>query len=183
VIGVADHAGWAVLVTALGNGTVLDRRRVELVEEGLAVMPHHHEGQKLPVAEAVELVERVRASAEAGAARALSAMAACVPGVCGVALRVCQPLPESIEERLRDYRARNVADWVMYRRAIAKAAEARGWGVYWYEPKCVVDEALGSLGVSDSEGYFRGVKRRMGAPWNVDHRMAWAGAVLGTFQT
>jgi hypothetical protein len=34
VIGVSDHAGWAVLVTVAGDGTLLDRRRVELLDEG-----------------------------------------------------------------------------------------------------------------------------------------------------
>jgi hypothetical protein len=35
IIGVSGHGGWAVLVTADGNGTLLDRRRVELVDERL----------------------------------------------------------------------------------------------------------------------------------------------------
>ena len=30
IIGVSDHGGWAVLVTAAGDRTFLDRRRVEL---------------------------------------------------------------------------------------------------------------------------------------------------------
>ena len=35
IIGVSDHGGWAVLVTAARDGTLLDRRRVELVDESL----------------------------------------------------------------------------------------------------------------------------------------------------
>ena len=30
IIGVSDHGGWAVLVTVARDGTLLDRRRVEL---------------------------------------------------------------------------------------------------------------------------------------------------------
>ena len=45
VIGVSDHGGWAVLVTAARDGRLLDRRRVELVGEGLPAIPHHSEGQ------------------------------------------------------------------------------------------------------------------------------------------
>ena len=56
VIGVSDHGGWAVLVTVARDGTLLDRRRVELVGEGLPKIPHHSEGQGLPLDEAVELV-------------------------------------------------------------------------------------------------------------------------------
>ena len=35
IIGVSDHGGWAVLVTVARDGMLLDRRRVELVGEGL----------------------------------------------------------------------------------------------------------------------------------------------------
>jgi hypothetical protein len=34
IIGVSDHGGWAVLVTVARDGTLLDRRRVELVGDG-----------------------------------------------------------------------------------------------------------------------------------------------------
>jgi hypothetical protein len=40
------------LVTASGSGKLLDRRRVELVDEGLSKLPHHSEGQGLPLDEA-----------------------------------------------------------------------------------------------------------------------------------
>ncbi len=80
VIGVSDHGGWAVLVTADGKGTLLDRRRVELVDEGLPKIPHHSEGQLLPIDEAIELVERVRASAERHAKLVLDDVARAMPG-------------------------------------------------------------------------------------------------------
>src|SRR6516225_3720723 len=87
IIGVSDHGGWAVLVTVAGDGTLLDRRRVELVDEDLPKIPHHSEGQRLPLDEAVELVERVRVSAETHAVLALDAVAMAVPRIRGVALR------------------------------------------------------------------------------------------------
>ena len=46
IIGVSDHGGWAVLVTVAGDGTLLDRRRVELVDEDLPKIPHHSEGRR-----------------------------------------------------------------------------------------------------------------------------------------
>ncbi|HLH42478.1 MAG TPA: hypothetical protein VKV74_05805, partial [Bryobacteraceae bacterium] len=91
IVGVSDHGGWAVLVTVARDGALLDRRRVELVDEGLPKLPHHSEGQRLPVAQAVELVERVRVSAEACAVRALDALAAAAPRILGLALRKCPP--------------------------------------------------------------------------------------------
>jgi len=122
IIGVSDHGGWAVLVTVAGDGTLLDRRRVELVDEDLPKIPHHSEGQALPLHEAVALVERVRVSAERHAKLGLDAVAMTVPGrILGVALRQCPGLPPTIAERIKDYRAQNVADWVMYRKALAAA--------------------------------------------------------------
>src|SRR2546421_568661 len=78
IIGVSDHGGWAVLVTVARDGTLLDRRRVELVGEDLPKLPHHTEGQRLPLEEAVELVERVRVSAERHAELALDSVAIAV---------------------------------------------------------------------------------------------------------
>ena len=123
------------MVTVGRDGALLDRRRVELVDDDLPKLPHHSEGQRLQLDEAVALVERVRASAERHAALALDAVAATVPGIGGIALRERQPLPSTIAERIKDYRASNVADWVMYRTALAKAAEDRDWTVHWFNPK------------------------------------------------
>ena len=120
IIGISDHGGWAVLVTVAADGTLLDRRRVELVDEDLPKIPHHSEGQYLPLQEAVALVERVQRSAERNAKLRLDAVAETFPGrILGVALRQCPGLPPTIAERLKDYRAQNVADWVMYRKALA----------------------------------------------------------------
>jgi hypothetical protein len=167
-----------VLVTVARGGTLLDRRRVELVGAGLPKIPHHSECQRLPIEEAVELVERVRVSAERHAVLALNAVATAVPGIAGVALRKCQPLPPTIAERITDYRAQNVADWVMYRRALAGAAEARGWAVHWYDPKSVLGAASEALGVKDLKAYLLQVRKTVGAPWNADHKLAMAAAIV-----
>jgi hypothetical protein len=177
IIGVSDHGGWAVFVTAAHDGTLLDRRRVELVGEGLPKIPHHSECQGLPLDEAVELVERVRVSAEKHAALGLDAVTIAVPRILGVALRNCPPLPPTIAERIKDYRAQNNADWVMYREALASAAEARGWRVHWYDAKSVLDAARQALGVEDLDAHFLEVRRSVGPPWNMDHKLAMAGAI------
>ena len=178
IIGISDHGGWAILVTVARDGTLLDRRRVELVDETLPSLPHHHEGQLLPPDAAVALVERVRGSAERHAARALDAVAMAVPQVLGVALRTCPQLPDTIAERIKDYRARNVADWVMYRRALASAAQARGWPVQWYDAKSVVDAASRALHVADFNAHFLELRRTLGPPWNNDHKLAMAAATV-----
>src|SRR5215469_4533855 len=147
ILGVSDHGGWAVFVTVSADGTLLDRRRVEIIDDSLPSIPHHHECQLLGMEEAVALVERVRASAEKHAAVALDGVAKAVPTIHGIALRSRPPLPPTIPERITDYRARNVADWVMYREALADAAEARGWAVHWFESKNVLATASQALNV------------------------------------
>jgi hypothetical protein len=177
VTGVSDHGGWAVLVTVAPDGALVDRRRVELVDENLPSLPHHHDGQLLPIAEAVALVERVRASAETHAARALDELADAVAGIRAIALRRCPPLPPSISARITDARARNVADWVMYRMVLAAAAEARGWSVAWYDAKTVLDSASRALRVERFEAHFLQMRATVGHPWNQDHKLAMAAAV------
>ena len=179
IIGVSDHGGWAVLVTVAGDGTLLDRRRVELVDEDLPKIPHHSEGQALPLHEAVALVERVRVSAERHAKLGLDAVAMTVPGcILGVALRQCPRLPPTIAERIKDYRAQNVADWVMYRRALAAAAEARGWDVHWFDARKVFDAASAALGIADFDAHFLQLRKSIGPPWSMDHKIAMAGAIV-----
>ncbi len=180
IVGVSDHGGWAVFVTADRRGTLLDRRRVELVDEALPKIPHHSEGQRLPIDQAVELVERVRASAERYSKIALDALATALgERIRGIALRECQELPPTVAERITNYRASNVADWVMYRKALAAAAEARGWSVYWYDSRKVFGIASEALGIGNLDDHFAQIRRSIGPPWGQDQRMAMAAAVAG----
>lgn len=177
IVGVSDHAGWAILVTVTRDGTLIDRRRVELVDDSLPAIPHHHLAQALPLAAAVKLVRRVRASAEIHAGRALDAITTALPSIRGIALRSCPPLPRTIAGRIADYRARNVADWVMYRKALAGAAKARNIAVHWYERNGVYAEAARILSVKDFDAYFRRMGKDVGSPWNADHKLALAAAI------
>src|SRR4026208_2427911 len=91
-VGGVEHSDAAVFVTVAPGGECLDRRRIDLTDRGLPTHPHHHEGswavgrylgtpgaRALSLADAVALVERVRASAARGARENLEALAAAVP--------------------------------------------------------------------------------------------------------
>jgi len=132
----------------------------------------------MPIDAAVALVERVRESAERHAVLALDAVATAVPHINGIALRSCPHLPPTIAERIKDYRARNVADWVMYRKALASAAEARGWPVHWYDSKTVLESAGQALHVEDFDAHFLRMRKALGPPWNNDHKLAIAAAIV-----
>ena len=179
VIGASDHSGWAVLVTVTADGTLLDRRRIELVASDLPKLPHHYEAQKLPLEDALDLIERVRVSAERHAKLALHALAIAVPSrILGITIRECPRLPPTVAERIKDYRAQCVADTVMYRQALAGAAEARGWAVRWYNAKKVLGAARDALHVADLDAHFINLRKSIGPPWTNDHKVAMAAAIV-----
>ena len=193
-VGVAEHGNSVVLVTVAPGGELLDRRRIDLTERGLPTHPHHHEGswavgrylnspwaRKVLLAEAVALVERVRASAERGAREGLDALASAVPEpIAGIAIRVCQKLPPTTEERIADNRAQTFADSVMYREALATAAEARGWSVHSYDRERVFRDAATALGREDIAAFLHEMGRAIGPPWQAKHKLAAAAALAAT---
>jgi hypothetical protein len=189
IVGVAEHGNAAVLVTLAPGGKVLDRRRVELTERGLPTHPHHHEGSlavgryrnlrgpRLPLADVVALVERVRAAAARGARAGLEALATAVGGpIAGIALRSYPELPPTTEERITDHRAQTFADSAMYREALATAAEARGWSVQWYDRERVFEDAAAVLG-QDVDAFLQALGRALGPPWQAQHKLAAAAAL------
>ena len=190
-VGVVEHGSSAVLVTVAPGGELLDRRRVDLTDPGLPTHPHHHEGswavgrylntpgaRALSLAEAVVLVERVRASAARGARESLEALAAAVTmPIASIAIRACPQLPPTTEERIADNRAQTFADSVMYREALATAAEARGWSVYWYDRERVFRLAAAALGCEDVNPFLYQMGRSIGPPWQAKQKLAAAAAL------
>jgi len=177
-LGIAHHLGWAVAVTATADHEVVDRRRIELVEPGVATAPIHHEGKPLDDAGAAELVAEVRASAVRAAAAELDELALALPGpIVSMSLRAW-PLdfPSDIAAQRRvPYEAR--ADSVMYRQVLAELARDRGWEVHVFDAKDVEREAAGVLGERAHE-VLHGPRARLGPPWTKDHRMALAATIV-----
>ena len=192
-VGVAEHGNSAELVTVAPRGELLDRRRIDLTQ-GLPTHPYHHEGswavgrylnsswaRPISLADAVALVERVRAAAAKGARESLEGLAATVPvPITSIAIRVCPKLPPTTEERISDSRAANVADSVMYREALATAAEARGWSVRWYESERVFRDAAAVLKRKDIDAFLNAMGRALGPPWQARHKLAAAAAIVAT---
>lgn len=192
-VGVAEHGNSAELVTVAPNGELLDRRRIDLTQ-GLPTHPYHHEGswavgryansswaRPISLPEAIALVERVRAAAANGARESLDSLAATVPlPIASIAIRVCPKLPPTTEERIADSRAANVADSVMYREALATAAQARGWSVIWYDRERVFRDAATVLGKKDVDAFLIAMGRTIGPPWQARHKLAAAAAIAAT---
>ena len=177
-LGIAHHFGWAVAVTASSDYKVVDRRRIELIEPGVAAAPIHHEGKSLDDPAAAVLVAKVRASAVRATGAALDAIAATVPEpIVSLSLRAWpSDFPDDIAVQRRvPYEAR--ADSVMYRQVLAELARARGWDVHLYDAKDVEAQAAGRLGDRADE-VLLGPRATLGAPWAKDHRMALAATIV-----
>ena len=177
-LGIADHFGWAVAVTASADHTVVDRRRIELVEPGVSPAPIHYDSRRLDVAETAALVAEVRASVARTTDVAFDEVAAAVDApIASISLRVWPPdFPSDIAvQRRSPYEAR--ADAVMYRQVLAAVAGARGWDVHFYVAKDVEAQAAGIL-AGRAEEVLRGPRATLGPPWTKDHRVALAATVV-----
>ncbi|MEQ1910575.1 MAG: hypothetical protein ABMA15_17275, partial [Vicinamibacterales bacterium] len=65
-IGIEDHYAWANLVSITASGPdeiLLDKRRVELLDQELPASPYHHNALHIPLSEAETLVRDVQTSA------------------------------------------------------------------------------------------------------------------------
>jgi hypothetical protein len=176
-LAIAHHFGWAVAVTAADDHTVVDRRRIELVEPGVATAPIHHEGKPLDDEAAAALVAEVRASAIRATAASLDELVAAVAApIVSMSLRAWEPdFPDDIVTQRRvPYEAR--ADSVMYRQVLAEQARARGWDVHLFDAKDVEDRATSRLGERAAD-VLLGPRTTLGPPWGKDHRMALAATI------
>jgi hypothetical protein len=186
-LGVAHHLGWAVVVAAAADHTVVDRRRVELLGPGLPAAPVHHEGgphvmhrQDDPLDDdaLAALVAKVRASAVATTSVALDEIAATVPEpIESLSLRAWPsdfPTDIAVQRRV-PHESR--ADSVMYREVLADLARERGWDVCFFDANDVEAAAARLLGARADE-VLHGPRATLGPPWSKDHRMALAATVV-----
>jgi hypothetical protein len=178
-LGIYDHFGWAVAVTASADCEVMDRRRIELVEPGVTPAPIHYESRRLSDAETAELVATVRASIARASSAALDEIAASLSQpIVSMSLRAWPvDFPDDIDVQRRvPYESR--ADAIMYRRILADLAHDRGWNVHFFQAKDVIGQAVRMLGDRADE-VLVGPRATIGPPWTKDHQMAIAATIVG----
>ena len=186
VVAVAEHAGWAhVVCVAMAGGvpTVVERRRVTLIDAGLPTLPYHHDSIGMPEDEANALIARVRRSVEARSESALRTIATDIaPAHALVALAIREPpfpaLPADVAEVWRSYRLQCAADGMLYQLAVCRAARTLGLDVQLCRRGEEAARAAERLGVSANEiESFVSAHRPPGAPWTQEHRRAYAAAI------
>ena len=176
-VGIADHLGWGVAVSATADYEVVDRRRIELVEPDVTAAPIHYESWRLDLAATAELVANVRprscgqlrwhSTSSPQRCRRWWFRSRCVPG------HWTSP-PTSRANAVRHTRRR--ADAIMYRQVLS-ARPHGGWKVHLYDAKRVVDQAEHVLGARAEEA-LHGPRARLGPPWTKDHRVALAATIV-----
>ena len=150
-IGIFDHFGWAVAVTASTDHEVVDRRRIELIEPGCHPAPIHYDSKRLDVAATAALVVRaVRRCCGRPQRRSTSSLTCCRSPSCRSRCAWPPDFPGDIAvQRRTPYEAR--ADAIMYRQVICEVAHARGWHVHHYVAKDVLGQAGDVLGARVDE--------------------------------
>jgi hypothetical protein len=187
VVGVADHNGWAVLVSVAainGEPRVVDRRRIELIEKGVPSQPYHHETLALRDTESEGLLRRVRGSIRARTARAFDRLSAELsPRYRLSSITIRQPplaqLPATVAEVHRSYHTQCRADGMLYHSAICDAARRRNWEVVWHRRGEELAKAARALQTSEQEvdRFMRNIRQTMQAPWTAEHRHVCAAAI------
>jgi hypothetical protein len=187
VVGVADHGGWAILVSAAvvnGQPTVVDRRRVALIEKGVPTQPYHHDTLALSDAESEQLLRKVKRSIATSTALAFDHLSTDLsPRYRVSSITIRQPtlphLPATVAEAHSSYHVQCRADGMLYHSAICAAARERDWPLALHargEELAKAAEAL-QTSTQDVERFLNDLRQTMRAPWTADHRNAFAAAI------
>ena len=190
-LGLKAHSGWAALVVVGRRDrdlVVVDRRRIELVEDQWAKAPYHA-AEDLEPAAARDMVGRGVEQAHRIAAREMRAAVERERErgntVSGCAVLVGAPMPDwSVEEILAVHFRMHKAEGVLFREALARAAEACGLRLVAIPEKLLTKHAQRALR-TPAGGLVKRVAalgKSVGPPWGKDQKdaaLAALAALLG----
>jgi hypothetical protein len=185
--GLKAHSGWAALVVVGmkdGDLVVVDRRRLDLVEEAWAKQPCHA-AEALEAAAALALVERGIEAAHRIAAREMRAavrrerdrdntVAAC-------AVLVAEPMPGwTTAEILAVHFRMHKAEGVLFRDALVRAARACRLKPVPIHEKSLMEQAVRLLGGPPARlvRTIAGLGKSVGPPWGKDQKDAALAALI-----
>ncbi len=185
--GFKAHSGWAALVVIGKRDTdfsVVERRRVELVEENWAKQPYHAaEGLKPDAAR--DLVKRGVDSAHRITLREMQAAVnrerERKNEVTACAILVADPMPDwSVEEILAAHFRLHKAEGVLFREALVGAATACRLKLVAIPEKQLAKHAESVLAMPASgiAGKLMALGKAVGAPWGKDQKDAALAALI-----
>jgi hypothetical protein len=185
--GMKAHSGWAALVvvgTRDGDFAVVERRRIELVEDEWAKQPYHA-AEDLEARAARALVERGIEGAQRIAVREMRAAVRREQErkneVTACAVLVGNPMPDwSIEEILAVHFRMHKAEGVLFRDALVRATKASGLTLVAIPEKLLTKHAESALGSPMSRLAKRvtTLGKSVGPPWGKDQKDAALAAMI-----
>jgi hypothetical protein len=189
-LGLKAHSGWAVLVVIGNSGNkfqVVDRRRIELVEErdsAWAKQPYHA-AEGLDAEQARLLVKRGTAAAYRIAQREMRAEVKRLREqeheIVACAVLVANPMPEwSVAEILAVHFRMHKAEGVLFPDALARAAHVCGLNLIRIPEKLLSEHAEKTL-ATPLNGLMRTVTtlgKTVGSPWGKDQKNAALAAIV-----
>jgi len=186
VVSVAEHAGWGHIVCVGARGavpTVVERRRVVLIDAGLPTQPYHHESLSMTEVEANVLIARVRRSIAVRATEAFQRLVTdLLPSHSVVALAIRKPpfpeLPETVASAWGSQLLYS-ADGMMYQLGICSAARQLGLELHIYPRGQETLLAAQQLNVTPAalEHFVAQSGRPAGPPWQLEQRRAYAAGI------
>lgn len=187
VFGLKAHSGWAALVALGKNGrdlTVVDRSRLELVEEEWAKQPYHS-AEELAPKQAREVVKRGIDAAHRIARRELKAALkrehARGNEVVACAVLVGNSMPDwTVEQILAVHFRMHQAEGVLFRDALIAATKASAVKLVTLPEKTLLQEAEKSLRTpaSDLLKTVTALGKSAGSPWGKDQKDAALAALV-----
>ena len=185
--GMKAHSGWAALVvvgTRDGDFTVVDRRRIELVEDEWAKQPYHA-AEDMAAGAARDVVERGIEAAQRIAVREMHSAVRREQErkneVTACAVLVVRAMPDwSIEEILAVHFRMHKAEGVLFRDALIRATKASGLRLVAIPEKLLTEHAERALGrpVSRLVKQVATLGKFVGPPWGKDQKNAALAAMV-----
>jgi len=185
--GLKAHSGWAALVVLGVNRNSLelvDRRRIELVEEEWAKQPYHA-AEELDLSEGRAVVKRGVTAAHKNAGRvvkeALNRAQALGCQIVACSILVGEPMPDwTVDEILAVHFRMHKAEGVLFREALAGAATNCGLQVVRVPEKQLTDFAQRQLKgrFKNTVTQLNALGKEAGAPWGKDQKDAALAAAI-----
>jgi len=187
VFGLKAHSGWAALIVlGLNNNNfeLIDRRRVELVEESWAKQPYHA-AEQLEASEARLVVKRGVSAAQKNAKRAIQTEIKRAKEigcqVTGCSVLIGEPMPEWTTDQILAVHFRmHKAEGVLFRRALADAATSCGLKVLEVPEKRLLQFAQEQLKaeLGKTTAQIAALGKAAGPPWGKDQKEATLAAAI-----
>ena len=186
-LGLKAHSGWAVLVVIGSDGIelhVIDRRRIELVDEAWAKQPYHA-AEGLEQKEARELVKRGTDSAYRIARRGIKLATKRLREqqheIIAGAVLVANPMPDwSTDEILAVHFRMHKAEGVLFADALARAVVECELNLIAIPEKQLNEQAEKNLmrPLADVMKEVNTLGKVAGAPWGKDQKNAALAAII-----